>query len=359
MLNHAGSKPLHSAIESIDIMDGLGLAFTNGLTGTSFVNGEFFTFAVGDGILKDNGVDAYTCNFWVSMDATKDITLTGNVPTTPLGLLTNEPVTFTPIDSTRSNTSVSAGVHTHVLQNKGDIYGVSRIDTASAPLIADQLIPSSSPFEFTFKWWSVAVTGDNTNPYMGLATGAGTYTRGLHFRLNRNTGALTVYNNTSLLATIATPDIEKECKIVRDGSNNIICYYDGVAQHAAVNSTSQFVIMSHDGGAQNGCGWYGCKLTYTENRRVMRVGSLAGLTGSYNAKFSALTYGSASGDTKVYIGSGTPLEAILDYSTAGVALTGTGRVKVCAGAGWLVFHDSEPANPISGRTVAHFILNNQ
>lgn len=359
VLNHAGSKTLHSANESVSVMDGLGLSFTNGATGTSFVNGEFFTFAVGDGILKDNGVNTYTCNFWVSMDATKDITLSGSVPTSALGLLTDEPVTFTPLDSNRSSTSTTGRVYCHVMQNKGDVYGASVTSGVTGQLISDQLIPANTTFEFKFKWWSVAVTGESTNPYIGLATGTGTYTRGLHFRLNRNTGALTVYNNSTLLATIAAPDIEKECKIVRDASNNVICYYDGVAQHAAVNTTSQFVIMAEDNGGAIGCGWYNCILTYTEARRVMRVGSAVGSTGSYNAKFSSLTYGSTAADTKVYIGSGTPLEAVLDYSTAGVALTGTGRVKVCAGAGWLIFHDSEPANPVSGRTVAHFVLNNQ
>ena len=100
-------------------------------------------------------------------------------------------------------------------------------------------------------------------------------------------------------------------------------------------------------------------MTYTEARRVLRLGSAVGSTGSYSPKFSSLTYSSLPGDVTVNIGSGTPLTAILDYTSAGVALTGTGRVKVCPGAGWLIFHDSESANPVSGTAVAHFVLNNQ
>ena len=116
--------------------------------------------------------------------------------------------------------------------------------------------------------------------------------------------------------------------------------------------------MARSGGGAHETGWHSIKLTYTENRRVVRVGNSGASTGSYAANFSSLTSNTVTGDTKVFIGSGSPLEAVLDYTTAGVALVGTGRVKVAAGAGWLIFHDSEAANPISGYAKAHYVLTN-
>ena len=96
------------------------------------------------------------------------------------------------------------------------------------------------------------------------------------------------------------------------------------------------------------------RLTYTENRRVMRVGTVSPAAGSYSSRFMGLVAVPAANATKVTIGNSPGLDAILDFTTAGVALTGTGRVKVAAGAGWLIFHDSEAANAVSGYTVANY-----
>ena len=356
--DNAGSKTTQNAVEFLSDLDDLGIGFTDGVSGTSFVNGEFFTFAVGAGILKDNGVNTYNCNFWISLDPTRPITITGNVPQAPLGLLTNEPVTFTPLAPSRTSANGS-GIDTMVVQNKGILFALPRALGTNAQLVSDQLIPNSTPFNFRFKWATVHAIGDSTIPEIGLATGTGSYTRGIHFRLNRATGSLQVYNNTTLLATVASPDIETECRIERDASNNVVCYYGGAVLHASVITTSQFVIIAEPSQSGIGCGWYDMALTYTENRRILRIGDALTSTGSYSPKFAGLTHTPLALDTKVLIGDGSPLEAILDYTTAGVALTGTGRIKVCTGAGWLVFHDSEPANAITGSTVAHYVLNHQ
>jgi hypothetical protein len=358
VLGNAGSKTITGTNEVMSFIDGLGISFANGASGTSFVAGEWFIFAVGDGVFKDNGV-TYTCNFSYSMYPTKEIAISGNVPTTALGALTDEPVTFSLMMPNRTSSGFfGAGTPTYAIQNKGIIFSRPGSTGTDSQLIADQLIPASSQFDLRFKWASLAAAGSGTTQIFGLYTGTGTYTSGVHFRFSRGTGVLTVYNNNTLLATVSTPDINGVCRIARDASNNIISYYNGVALHAAVNSTSQFVILADASDNAYGQGWWDMKLSYTEVRRVLRLGSAVGSTGSYSPKFSSLTYSSLPGDVTVNIGSGTPLTAILDYTSAGVALTGTGRVKVCPGAGWLIFHDSEPANPVSGTAVAHFVLNN-
>lgn len=358
VLGNTTAKLTHAGVTTVDVLDNLALGFTNGVSGTSFVASEWFMFAVGAGVFKDNGV-TYTASISYSLDPTQVLPITGNVPQTAMGLLTDEPVTFSLLNASRSTTGLTdTGVGTHCIQNRGLVWSRSLSATATTSrLISDQLIPASTQFDLRFKWADIGDNNTGVDQYYGLGTGTGTYTDGIHFRHNRDTSTLTVYNNTALLATVAAPTINGVCQIVRDASNMVTAYYNGVALHAPVSTTSQFVIMADARQHSTGQGWWDMLLTYTEARRVHRISAGPGL-GCLHPKFSALTYSPTVGDVSVLVGSPTPLAMILDYTTAGVPLAGTGRVKVCPGAGWLVFHDSEPANVLSGSAVGHFILNN-
>ena len=358
VLNHTGSKTVNSSNEIISVIDNMGLSFANGVSGTSFVANEWFIVAIGAGVFKDNGL-TYNYSFTYSLYPTKQISLTGNVPQTPLGPLVDEPVTFSPLVPDLTSTGFSSSApQTTIIQNKGMVVSKPNTTGNNSVLVADQLIPASTVFDFRFKFLNLNANGSSIDQKFGLATGTGTYTYGVHFRYNRLSGVLAVYNNNTLLETVVNPSLDDVFKIERNGSNAVVAYQNGVALHAAVTSSSQFVILADAYTNSIAWGWWDMKLTYTENRRVMRVGSAVGNTGSYSPKFSSLTYSSLPGDAKVLIGSGSPITAVLEYTSAGVAVTGTGKVKVCPGAGWLIFHDSEADNPVSGNVTAHFILNN-
>lgn len=348
VLNNAGSKTTHAGAETLPGLDGLTVAFSNGASGTSFVNGEWFSTAVGLGTFKENGT---SLDLTISHDFApcERLTISDNVPLSALGTLTDEPVTFTPFLPDYSGTSAPHRLY----QNKGIMTCMGIGIGTSNQAIGDQLIPASTDFDLRFKW--ISLRGAATNKALGVATYASsTYTFGVHFRYNTTTGNLEVYNNTTLVGSVITnPNPLKECRIARVGAT-VSAYYDGVLV-GSVTSSSQFSVMARSSNDAHESGWYDMKLTYTENRRVLRVGSSGASTGSYSPKFSSLTSTSLAKDAKVLIGSGSPLEAILDYTTSAVALTGTGRVKVAAGAGWLVFHDSESANPVSGYVTAHYV----
>lgn len=348
----------HGAVIAQSVVDDLAFGFTDGVSGTSFVAGEWLIFAVGAGIFKDNGV-TYTSELSYSLDPTQVLAITGNVPQTPLGNLTDEPVTFSLLNASRSTTNANdEGVKTHCMQNRGTVFSRPLTNSpVDSKIIADQLIPASTEFDLRFKWTCIGATGAYATQTYGLATGTGTYTYGVHFRHDCTTGIVTVYNNDTLLATVTAPTIDGEFRIIRNISNQVVAYYDGVALHAPISTTSQFVILADAYNANTGQGWWDMRLTYTEARRVHRISAGPGL-GCLHPKFSALTYSPTVGDVSVRVGSPTPLAMILDYTSAGVPLAGTGHVKVCPGAGWLVFHDSEPANVLSGSAVGHFILNN-
>lgn len=360
VLGDNGSKVLHTGNEFIPALDNLGIAFLNGLTGTSFVVNEWFSFVVGAGVFKDNGV-TFTSNFSFSLDPTKTIPITDSVPLTPLGSLTDEPLTFSLRTPTRSSVGINSsnGVETYCIQNKGIVITRSLTTGANSAIVSDQLIPASTPFVLKFKWLSFQIVSGGQSVIFGTATGTGNYTYGICLKYNVTSGVLGVYNDNTLLATINNPSLEDEFRIERDVSNNVTVYQNATSLITPVVISSQFVILADSNGTSLGGGWYDMKLTYTENRRVLRLGASLDSSGSFSSKFSALTYNGLCNDVKVLIGSGSPLEAALDYTSSGSPVPSTGTVKVCPGAGWLVFHDSEPANPISGSAVAHFVLNNQ
>lgn len=359
VLGGSAGRPTHSTVEPISVLDNIDISFVDGTTGTSFINTEFFSFVLGNGFMKDNGA-TYTANFAYSLDPTKAITFTGTVPQTPLGLLVDEPVTFQPVQPEYNGDSKITGLT--CLQNKGILVTHTESgNNAAYNLASNQLIPASTEFDFRFKWISFTSiwyeVGYQYFPSMGLATGTTTHTWGLRFRYHIITDTLYLYNNTTLLAQFNAPSVDAEFRIARDANNVITCYYDGVAINGgSITSSSSFVVLANGDYSEHQSGWYDIKLTYTEGRRVLRIGDQALQTGWFDPKFSALTYTSQANDTKVLLGSGSPLSMTLDYSPASNPVSGAGVVKVAPGAAWLIFHDSEATNPVTVDTVAHFVI---
>lgn len=353
VLNHGGNKLIHNTTEPLPFADNIGVSFTNGLTGVSFEANEYWMTAIGKGLLKDNGT-TYNGTFSFSLEPTVEIPINDTVPQTPLGVLVDEPVTFQVPDANRTHATTT---EVECIQNKGIVVNNSRQYNSSDSLISDQLIPASTEFDFRFKW----ISFDSNNSYpsaVGLAAGTTSPVTTYRLRYHVTTGNVELYNGGTLLGSVSNPSVDVEFRIVRDASNVIRSYYGGVEiGSTGVTIATALAISAYAGYSDTHAGWYDMKLSYTENRRVIRVGDVNNSTGSYNPKFSGLTQTGQAKDTTVLIGSGSPLTAILDYTVSTNPLSGTGRVKVAPGAGWLVFHDSEAANPVTGKTVAHNILN--
>jgi hypothetical protein len=134
-------------------------------------------------------------------------------------------------------------------------------------------------------------------------------------------------------------------------------YYDGAPVGATVSSNASMSIIGFGGYSNQNSGWYDALLTYTEARRVLILGDANTQTGSYSPSFTGLTVTGLVQDTSVLIGSGSPLAAVLQYTPSSVALTATGTAKVLPGAGWIVFHDAEPAASVTVSTVMHYLYN--
>lgn len=357
VLGNSGSKTLHSSLNDLPGLDGMRIAFTNGSSGTSFISGEWFITSVGKGLLKDNGT-SYTYNLTWDLAPTEKIIISSTVPAAAPGLLTNEPLTFSPYD--QMTTYVGAPLTNRLLQNKGILVSSGSGDgyylSGDAMLmVSDQLIPASTDFSVKFKW--ITFSGSYPQKSMGLATGTSTYTYAFFFTYNQSTDAVELVEGSTVRATIATAslDVTKEFKIERVGST-ITAYYDNVSLYSITN-TSQFVVVARSSSYAHETGWYDMLITYTENRKILRIGDSGTSTGSYSTRFMGLSSSPLVNDTVVYLGSGTPLLATLDFTTAGVAVTAPGTVKVASGAGWLIFHNSEAVQAVTGSSIAHYVLN--
>ena len=76
--DHAGSKPTHSNTQPL--LEGVGVTFTNGTTGSSFVLNNVYKFAVCKGILKDNATRLkMTIPLFYTKTATGQVTLTSDI----------------------------------------------------------------------------------------------------------------------------------------------------------------------------------------------------------------------------------------------------------------------------------------
>jgi len=357
VLNHPGRRPTHSAVSPTTPLDGLGVSFTDVVSGTSFVTGEFWSTTVGQGLMKDNGTVYNVSSFAWSLDATAPFTQTSAIPQTPLGLRIDEVLTYRPIDANYTSNTGGSQAGARCVQHKGTV--VSRpVDHifSSGCIIADQLIPGSTEFDLRFKWITFTADSGGYSHSFGLYTGTSSHSPSLHFRYT-NSGNLEVLNNATVLATIPTPSVDAECRIVRNASNVMQAYYDGVAVGATVSSNASMSVIGYGTYLNNHSGWYDTTLTYTEARRVLILGDDVALTGSYDPSFTGLTVTGLVQDTKVLIGTGTPLAATLQYTPSSVALTATGTAKVLPGAGWIVFHDAEPAASVTVSTVMHYLYN--
>lgn len=352
-------RPIHATSETLPGLDGAKVSFADG-TSPSFITNEWWTSILGKGLMKDNGT-TYNFTLSFSLEPTETVAVSGTVPQTPLGTLVDEPVTFFPDDPARSEDYITATIGPAVFaQQKGLLIHHPDNTSTYVNLYSDQLIPASTDFDLRFKWITYPILGSTTLDDLkafGIATAVASPAFVVYFAYDSSTDQLRVYNSagTVLGSAITNPAHGAECRITRVGTT-VRTYFDGVEIGTGITSgvTGSYLVRSRGSQYSYDTGYYDIKLTYTEARRVLRVGSAGVPSGSYSPRFLGLTMYNT-GDTRLTIGSGPGLSAVLEYTGAATAITGTGKVKVAPGAGWLIFHDAEPANPVTGVTLAHYL----
>lgn len=352
-------RPVHATSETLPALDGAKVSFADG-TSPSFITNEWWTSVLGKGLMKDNGT---TYNFTLSfnLEPTETVAVSGAIPQTPLGVLVDEPVTFFPDVPTRSENYNAAYSGLSVFaQQKGLLIHHPDNPADYTNFYSDQVIPASTDFDLRFKWISYPTQSSTTLADLkafGLATAVAYPAFVVYFAYDSSADQLRAYNSagTVLGSAITNPTHGAECRITRVGTT-VRTYFDGVEIGSGITSgvSGSFLVRSRGTQYSYDSGYYDIKLTYTEARRVLRVGNAGVPSGSFSPRFMGLTMYNT-GDTRLTLGTGPGLSAVLDYTGAATAISGTGVVKVAPGAGWLIFHDAEPANPVTGVTLAHYL----
>lgn len=339
VLENSNSKTCHTTSDLL--IDGINIAFSDGPAGPHFLNTHQFTFVIGDGLMKDNAT-TYRYNLTFSPSETEVITdfytsTSGQVTTVPsyrYGLMTDEYVNFSKVDPEGIS-------HNGVIQARGRISGKEEI--YSAIRIADQTIPANTPFVFKFKLITESIAmGQSTYAYtINLVNSSNDN----QYNLDRNSNGDYVIRDSGyndILGSIPRADLNTTTDIIVErGNDNKIYFYYGtkliatlpalaIQLHIKMSSNSY-----NNGPAQSVIGYYDMRLTYQENRRLVKIGNLANATGMFSPKFMGLTPSEAVNDARI-TANNIPRTIVNKVSYA--TISGV-EVKIATGCGYVVFQD--------------------
>ena len=349
VLGNSSSKTIHNTAEPL--IDGLTISFSNGATSPNFINTDFFNFVVGDGIMKDNATTyTYGIPYYPSNTELVTTFTPSTVPATGLGLLIDEPVTFSPLSPNTAN-----AVNT-IIQQKGYV----NFSGANQYIISDQIIPSTvGNREFTLKF---KINGIYSDKSLGIATYDGSVYTYLYYITPDTTTAGNVFIKNTAGTTIATIleaniTIDSEISIVRDVSDVIRIYNDATLVYTGAANTSSLTVRFGSGGSyvtvygDSRGGFYDIKLTYVETRLISKVGN-GSTTGCFKSTFTGLTIPKVVNDSYLELNA---VSTVTEHKTSAEAMLLSTNVKVATGAGWLIFNSADIGKTITGYFTSHYI----
>ena len=297
--DYPGSKVVHAAVEAA--VDGLTVSFANGVSGTSFINGEFFYTGVAKGIIKDNATSATFKVIGSPFPMIKNITDVSNVsnglitviPAATSGVLTDVPMTF-------SGEIHSASQPTHICGFPGECAtNISYMTNSSQPqawtTFGEQIIPASTDFSCSFKHNRLGYANVQNNPgwhgvnEFGFATFAfGTLpTTYENYQYNIRVDhlkVLTFRTGTTVRYTHPTPMLLNTKIGISRTSGLFSLWIDdiNVFTYGVADNTQLIPLL---GGKNSSGGVREAVITYTESRLLINIGLLANASGKFHAKY--------------------------------------------------------------------------
>ena len=333
VLGNTNAKTTHTTSDTF--FDGLKIAFSNGLSTPNFVAGESFVFVVGDGLMKDNATD-YSFIYTVYPHNTEKVStfydLTSGVKTTvpnkAVGQLVDEYVNCTP------NAQFSSSRSSFKFQQKKGMLSGGSIGT----LYSDNIVPYSSPFTFKFKLGSLPLV--DQQKWMQLVYWNGSKVTNTPYSLNiTDTSVSFRINNGERSAYIPT-SLDTEYTLSRGLDNVIRFYVDGVLYCSSAidetypNTPESILIYPQLSDQYDGLlGFYDMKLSYYENRRLLRIGDPSNNSGYFNDNYCGLTFTNGTNDDKIVIGGVTQT---ISHSYGGGTVSSP-NVKINTGAALVEF----------------------
>ena len=341
-LGNTNSKPVHSGLEVLN--NGITVSFSeNAGSGTQFLNDERFIFIVGEGLMKDNAT-SYTFSYNTTFFPNELITEFSSGNISQPGLLTDEPLTFS---KRTPNTQVT---EFDFLQNKGLITGRA----TSTQLIAEQVIPSNTNFDLRFRFSNLSYTSSDYYFTITTFSSGTTFNSILYFRLDSNNKLVIYdsYNSTVLYTSTTTITIDTDISIVRSTTinpNKLSIRINNTEVYLTTTTHSGTLYPCVNLGNVYGPAFNNCRITYTENRSILKVGNSVSLTGSYNNKFLSLPTSAKLNEAQIKVG-GLDFTVVTKHPAETIGST---EVNLASGAGWLVFSGNH-VGTVTGSVVCYY-----
>ena len=341
------TKLTHSGYQLLD--EGLQLQFNAGATSPDFQNRDYYTFAVVDGICKDNAMTfSYQYDLFykpITYDFA-DVENTGTAPgiMTPAVPSSGSQVTERCLfrDPGTSGTTFLYSPF-RVGQCMSTVY-TSQTRTA----VAAQNLSGDGYFEFKVGYF-YNTSGANYEPFVGLSTDsnyAGTnlaYTFRFKSGVDRNvdiseSGTIRL-STTYLLGD--TFKIEKNGTTVGYYKNNVLIYTSTVASSGALYPKFSYPTFSH-----NHVALVDIMINYTQPAYILDIGNSVALTGRYDPDF--LTFDDEISAYEVTLnGVPAPVSVISTYNFINtMPVPAAGAVNIEPSLGIIVFNPAD-----AGKTV--------
>lgn len=342
VLGNSNSKTCHAGAETL--IDGLTISFTNGVSGTSFINTNFFSFVVGNGVMKDN-LTTYTYSIPYYSEETELITAFSAYASLP-----DNKVLFVPSDPNTNSTAVGFGYS----------YKRGRITSCMTDrtFYSEQRANSSTTFVLKAKPIMVYSVSNTSGKYIGIAD-ASTGSNLLTLRVTAANTIVVANSGGTTVATITNVSYTTELTMERIANNTIKVYDASIPSglgsaatpyytSAAINNA--VVVKAYIPQASvNEMGWYDVTFTSTDTS-VYRVicGDTGASSGLFNSKFVGISCTNLLADSKVYV-NGVEQTIITNPLT----IPTTGQVRIGAG-GTLAFPNAVSGSTITGYVTAHY-----
>lgn len=337
-LNHAGSKPTHSAAELL--LNGISMSFADGGSGTSFVADEYYTFGVVHGILKDNSI-SYTTSISSYPYTTKiDTTFDSVIQQHPsVGTVTwdkvSEALTVNP-DQSLVNTNISCNYGLTAISNNR-VFGDFSITGTIGPVTGTRYISIGlSPGQGII----YRTTPDFTVGSGGSADIISNYS----FDINGNSVYCAVSNSQSGLSTISSPTTWE----LRRVGGTLSYLVGGVVKHTVSAPEYSFVIRV-------AYGIHYANAPYNAYHTVPPITVVssgvgyyvaAGISGSntvsFDPNFVAMDRDPTTFDISI---NGTPVATKLQ---GGAAAPAPGEVNICGATGKFLFNAADVGKTVTG-----------
>ena len=351
-LTHVGAEAL---------LEGLTIAFANGVAPTAFVATDYHTFGVVDGILKDNATD-FTQQFSIYFMPT-DLEFSTFKNGSGTSLIENattavvdevacwENVNFAPADTTLQDDTNENSNTQHMYSIPGQLsQDIAQTDshTSAFGAITVQHISADGYFE------AGPPTNDEKSTFGLSSTFGTTHSSALinfGIRLKSNGSVDIAEANVVVSADIATYVVGDIFRIRRIGS--AITYYKNGGLIFTSGTTSAGDIHGRVHINEEGYGLRDAKITYTRPALIMSIGDPVAFSGVYDPDFFRVeTLTVESLDISI---AGSPATVVVsDSDFANMTLPGPGEVVVNGKVGWMFFNVADVGLAVTGEVTVIF-----